>query len=200
MNDILCLKICLCKITNPEASLVASGLWQPADKHYALELLGLLTCLLSCFDQFALFLFLSISVFLYFLFKLAYFHHETSFFFVQGGSMAAIWLFPSSLFMLFMHTSSQQFQGYNHQGYSSYANFNTFIGTQKQLRYLKRLLVSQSTIIFLSIVSEEFSLMLASANYVEVILLPSQIHWSDTRCASFCHKDPNQLMCALLSF
>jgi hypothetical protein len=62
------------------------------------------------------------------------------------------------------------------------------LGTQKQLRYLKRLLVSQSTIIFLSIVSGEFSLMLASANYVEVILLPSQILWSDTRCVLFCHK------------
>jgi hypothetical protein len=40
MNDVLCLKICLCKITNPEASLVASGLRWPADQHwlYALKL------------------------------------------------------------------------------------------------------------------------------------------------------------------
>jgi hypothetical protein len=68
-----------------------------------------------------------------------------------------------------------------------------FLGTQRQLRSLKGLLVSQSIIIFLSMASEAFSLMLAFANYVEVILLLSQIHWSDTRCVLFC-SDPNELV------
>ena len=68
-----------------------------------------------------------------------------------------------------------------------------FLGTQRQLRFLKGLPVSQSIIIFLSMVSEAFSLTLAFANYVEVILLLSQIHWSDTRCVLF-YWDPNELV------
>jgi len=68
-----------------------------------------------------------------------------------------------------------------------------FLGTQRQLRFLKGLPVSQSIIIFLSMVSEAFSLTLAFANYVEVILLLSQIHWSDTRCVLF-YSDPKELV------
>jgi hypothetical protein len=59
------------------------------------------------------------------------------------------------------------------------------LGIQRQLRFLKQLLVNQSTTIFWSIVSEASSLMQASANYVELILLLYKIRWRDTRSILF---------------